>query len=773
MHKSSQNISILYYLPVFLILIGTSCSSTSRLAEGDYLLYKSKIDLDSKVISEKDLEPYKKQTPNKSIFGLKFHLFIYNLASPEKEGGFSGWLRKIGEEPVIWNPVLTERTTEQFSKYLEAKGFYESKVSDSIKIEKGKVYIKHYVELNTPHTIRAIKYEFEDQGLKNFIIRDTANCLIKVGNRFDKEVLQSERERIELLLKNQGFFTFAKEYIFYEANELPDKKQVILKIIFKENIAGRPDPITKVKHHHQYKINSTTIYPDYSLIANPSGAGSSVYDTVRIVKNKVVYSGKHKIKPDAVVIPNRCVPDSLFKLKDLKGSYNNYSSLGVFKVINIHFDKLGENDFSDTSKYKYLDCRIELTPREFQAYQTEFVFTHSAGDFGGRANFVYNNYNFMRGAENFQMKLTGAIEDVSHRISPDDEKLSLMKELGVETALSLPKFLVPFKATKFTQRFNPRTVLNISYNFQNRPDYIRTIANTSLSYRWKGNPFMTHQFFPLEFNYVELPWIKQELWDELSETPLITSFSNHTILASRYSFEFTNQVIEKKTDFVYLRTSIESAGNMINMVSTMASSENDTSFLNVPYFRYLKGDIDLRIHDQINAGNKWVFRLYAGAGYPLGKSDVLPFEKMYYAGGPSGVRAWETGELGPGSDTSTSVSYASKLGDIKLEANVEYRFKLFWKLEGAWFVDVGNVWNIKETRPGTGFVWNKFYKEIAVGTGIGGRFDFSFLIIRLDIGFKLRDPALPEGQRWIDFSEGQDYSFNDRYNFLFGIGYPF
>jgi outer membrane protein assembly factor BamA len=765
-------------VPLVLLILGTACSPTRRLAEGDYLLYRSDILIKDKspdkAIDKTLMEPYRKQSPNKSILGVKFHLFVYNLANPGKENWINNWLRKIGEEPVIWNPVLTERTTEQFKSYLEAKGFYENKVVDSVELVKGRAHERHFIELNEPHLINTIDYEFEDQGLKDFILADTSNSLVRVGDRFDKEVLQLERERTEIMLKNLGFYRFSKELILYEAFEKPGKKLIDLKIIFKENVTGLPDPVTKVKHHYQYKINSVQIYPDYSETVSFLKNKIPGYDTVRIDHNLILYKGRRKIKQETLLIPNRCNPGQLYRLSDVKKTYTGYSSIGLFRVINIHFNEL-KQDYSDTAKYEYLDCIIELTPRKPQSYQMEFVGTHSAGDFGGRANFVFTNYNLLRGAENFQVKITGAVEDVSHRIGMNESGLNLMKELGVESTLSLPKFLVPFKATRFTKKYSPKTLLNVSYNFQDRPDYIRTIAKTSMSYRWKSNPFITHQFYPFEFNYVELPKgiLDPELEEDVMGTPQETSFKNHTILATRYNFEYTNQVLEKKTDFMYLRTSIESSGNLINLFSNLASTGNDSTFLNVPYFRYLKGDVNLIINDQINARNNWVYRIYAGVGYPIGRSDVLPFEKMYYGGGPSGVRGWKTGELGPGSDNCDTVSYASKLGDIKLEGNVEYRFKLFWKLEGAWFVDAGNVWLINETRPGTGFRFNRFYKEIAVGTGLGARFDFSFLIIRLDMGFKLRDPSLEEGHRWIDFNRTVEYPFNERFNFLFGIGYPF
>ncbi|MBN2523523.1 MAG: BamA/TamA family outer membrane protein [Bacteroidales bacterium] len=755
------------------ILFSVSCSPTRRIPEGEYLLNKTSVEIDSKELDKKELKKYEKQSPNKTILGFKFHLFLYNLASPKREKFPSAWFRRIGEEPVIWDEILTEGTTDQYQKYLETKGYYESAIEDTVILKKKKAEIQYRVELGKPHIVNKITYKFEDQNIADLIMKDTINCLIHPGERFDKEKLQDERQRLELFMKNNGYYKFNREFIFYEAVELINEKKVNLIITVKENVTGFPDPVTKVKHHYRYKINETFVHTNFTYYNDLEDEEKQKADTIDLDKNHVIYSGKHKIRPEAVLHPNLLNPGRVYNQQDVRKSYSNYSSLGVYRIINIHFNEL-DDWLVDTSQYKYIDNIIELSPRKKQAYQYEIVGTNSAGDLGVRTNFLYNNYNFFRGAENFQVKLTGAIEAMEKR-----ENFAPMKEFGIETSLTFPKFLVPFKAEQFTRKFNPRTTINISYNYQDRPDYVRTIANTSFGYKWKGNAYNLHQLIPVDFNYVRLPeGIRdQNLWNDIKDTPLRNSYEDHTILAARYVFEFSNQVIEKRRDFVYIRVNLESAGNLINGIGQMASVENDSTLFHVPYFQYLKSDVDFRFYDLITQDNRVVYRIFMGFGYPLGNSETLPFEKMYFSGGPYGIRAWSTRTLGPGSvsDTSTSAKYANNLGDIKLEANLEYRFKLFWKLEGAFFIDAGNIWTIKEysNRLGSSFDWDRFYKEIAVGAGLGARFDFSFLLIRTDFGFKLRDPSIQEGSRWIDFNGTVDKSMKSRFVFQFGIGYPF
>jgi outer membrane protein assembly factor BamA len=769
-----QQWSILRCLMTLFItaFLSFSCSPTRRLAEDEYLLNKSVVEINPKDINPAELKPYEKQKPNKTILGLKFHLSLYNLFAPSKQKGIPGWLKEIGEEPVIWDSLLTEKTSVQFSQFLENKGYYNAMVKDSVYKKKKRVNTLYFIELNEPYRIRNISYKFEDQNLSEFVLGDTASCLIRSGSRFDKEVIHLERQRLEELLKNKGYYKFSKEYVFFDANEVPNYKLIDLQIIIKENVTGIPDPETKARIHNRYLIYNTFITPNYSA------SGDTITpDTIRVDGNTLIYLGGPYVKPEAVIPHNYCTPGSIYNLNNIKKTNSSYTSLGLYRMINIQFRER-EPSSLDTGGFKSLDCFIELTPRRIHSYQTEIVGTYSSGEIGARASLAYNNYNLLRGAEYLQVRLIGAVE--SRRL--EDNSFSFfkpMKQYGLETTLSFPKFFVPFKAQKFTRKFNPKTLINVSYNFQDRPkQYILIGANTSLSYKWKGNTYNTHQFYPVDFSYVWLPiGIDSLTASYVQGSANEGSFTNHTILSTRYSFEYTTQVIENKEDFIRFKTNIESAGNLLYGVTTLTPTENDSAqFLNVPYFRYLKADIDFRLYDQIAPGNKMVYRIFAGLGYPIGNSKSLPFEKMYTAAGPNDIRAWSLYELGPGTEPANINTSLKKAGDIMLEANLEYRFKLFWLIEGALFVDAGNIWTfnqLKEDGPSTSFKWDKFYDEVAVGAGIGTRLDFSFLMVRFDFAYKMRDPSITTGSKWIDVNRSVNYDFNERFQFQFGIGYPF
>lgn len=789
---------LVFFSLITLILI-TGCSPTRHIQEGEYLLARSKIHLDKKEIEKSEIKKFEKQIPNRRILGLKFHLFVYNLASPKKEKFPSSWLREIGEAPKIWDPVLTEKTSEQFLKYLENKGYYEAQIDDTVILKNkwalffksNRAIIKYYINLGEPVRINSIKYTFEDQDISQPAYQDSINRVINPGDRFDKEMLQKERQRIEDYFKNIGYYKFLKEFIFFEAKEGDEPKKVDLNILIKENVYGDIDPVTKIRKHRQYKIDNVYIYPNYIQPKKKINKLILITDTVLNDDSHIIYFGKHFIKPDAVAAPNLSTPGSMYSHNNVKKTYTNYTSINLFRIANISFKDKDALIIHDTSQYRYLDSFIELYPRKRHAFTYEIVGTISArerwGDnLGAKLNLTYNNYNFFGGAEYFQLKLTGATENLSF----DPNKFNPTYIGGAETTITFPKFFTPFKADRFKKKFSPKTVISVIYNYQQRKEYTNqsdsiidsqkkqytsTSANASFGYIWKGNNNNKNTFIPIDFIYVWSPTgIDDSITAEFQKSAMINKFYDHAILSARYQFEFSNQIIEKPTNYVFLRTNLEAAGNLVKGIMNI-TNWNDSLF-GVEYYQFVKADVDLRYNSQINRYNKVVYRLFAGIGFPYGNSNTLPFEKMYSAGDANGIRAWGPYTLGPGSDTS-DYSYVRHLGDIKLEANVEYRFDLFWKLEGALFLDAGNIWTLKDplNRPEAEFKWNKFMDDIAIGSGIGIRLNLSFLLIRTDFGFKLRDPRITKGSMWIDANKtGTNLpNFGDRLNFQIALGYPF
>lgn len=755
---------------ISVVIFFSSCSSTKLIPDGEYLYNKSKIELDQGKIDRTSLGKYQRIRTNKKILGVRFHLGIYNLSNPEKESFPHSWFRKIGEAPILYDSNLVNVSSGNFTKYISNKGYNAVAVVEELEQKgKKKVNVTYKINLGEPTLIKSIKYSFEDTTIQKYVYLDTSNALVKVGAPFDKPNLQAERLRIEALLKNNGFYNFSREYIYYEVNQLKQDHSVELSVNFKQNLKGNINPVTKVRPHKQYKIDKVNIYP------NIQKKDELEYDTVLHNQHNLFYLGERSIKASTLVDANRIMPGDLYSLKNYERSYTNFSSLGLFRFINIGFSEQESED-----EYGKLNCNVELAMRQRQSYSFEVVLTNSDNDLGVGGNITYNNYNIFSGGEHLQIGFSGGVESLRNRLDADP-----MQELGVTAKLETPKFLLPFSAEEFQRKYNPRTALQISYNNQSQPNYVRTIVNTSFGYNWKGNSYNKHSIYPVDFYLVKLPEEIDSAYfvDYIEDTRLENSFIDHAILGIRYGFEFSNQEKDGLRDYTYLKTNLESAGPLMNQVDKWSGGSND-SILGVPYFQYVKGDIDVRKFNVLSSRDRLVYRLFVGVGFPYGISDAMPFEKMYWAGGPYGIRAWSERSLGPGSYPDTT---ANQLGDIKIEANLEHRFKMFWKLEGALFVDAGNVWLLKDdtSRPGAGFHFDTFLDDIAIGTGLGVRFDLSFVLLRLDFGFKLRDPSI-QSDTSLEYSgdepyytTGSKWTFKNpdvnfwSMSFQFGIGYPF
>jgi hypothetical protein len=420
-----------------------------------------------------------------------------------------------------------------------------------------------------------------------------------------------------------------------------------------------------------------------------------------------------------------------------------------------------------------VDCIIELTLLSEQSYKVEVEGTHSGGNLGGAVNLIYQHKNLFHGAELFSMKLKGAYETMRQ----EGQRLDPTQEYGVETSLRLPDFLVPFmKNEEFIKNYNPTTTIVAAYNYQSMPFYTRKMANATFGYNWKAKMYHEHFINPLQFNLIKLPSIDSVFLDQIeSSSYLAYAYKDVLILGGNYSYIFNNQSIKKSRDYWFLRINAEAAGNLLNIINKFANPSRPDSvaytFLGQPFAQYVKADIDLRYNYIINEAGSMVYRGFFGIGIPYGNSKAIPFEKQYFGGGANGVRGWQVRTLGPGSYV-PDTTFLNQTADLKLELNTEYRFKLFWILEGAVFVDAGNIWNYREdpSRPGTQFKFKTFYKDIAVGTGAGLRFDFSFFLGRVDFGMKLRDPVIQAGNKWI--FTNRPYERND-FTIVIAIGYPF
>ena len=778
------------WLAGFAILFSfIACSPTRRLSENEKLLWKNEVEINQqkKYFSKNDILAYVRPETNQKLLGvLRLKLGLYNIGNNGKDSRLRKWLMRIGEPPVMLDTARANRSKEQIKFYLNKQGFFNATVSDSIYFHKRnpkKAYVKFEVQTNKPYYIRNVKYDIYQDIIKANLEGELNKSLVKKGDRYNYNTLDNERARLTNILQNKCFFAFTQELWYVEVDSALDSYQVDVTIRLKKLQNTQLNAATFKKH----KIADVTIHCGY----NPYTQNQIIDTTLSFRGYEIKYYNGAFVKPEILFLSVFIKSGDFFKKEYLELSYKRLNSLNYFGAINIQFD---QQDLAD--EYPKLATNIYLSPKIKQNVKIESRVTNSGGNLGVSGSLVYGNKNAFKGAELFEISLTGGFE--SQQIITDDEDdqqstnrfLSNLElntiEFGPETRLSIPKFLLPFNPPKFSKTSSPTTVFSTSLNFQERPDYIRSITNFSLSYEWKESDTKKHIITPAEISVIKIN-PTQEFTDRLialNDQLLINSYRDHLISALRYSFIYNTQAKTKQRHHTYFRANIESAGNLLNYTNGLGLAEQNENFqelFNIRFAHYLKSDLDLRKYFNFLDKSTFAVRTIVGAGKPLENLNVLPFERSFFGGGANDIRAWQARTIGPGSytDTSSVISF-DKIGDLKITTSAEYRFDVFKYLEGALFVDAGNVWllNKDNRRIGGLFKPSTFVSEIAVGAGIGARLDFDFFIIRLDAATRLKDPALKQGERWFyqpktTFEAEQNTSYRQRVIWNLGIGYPF
>ena len=767
---------ILFYMTGIIIIMSVfcSCNPTKKVPEGSYLLDHNYLMDDNEKLNKPELIKIIKQKPNKKILGAKFHLMLYNQASEKKNTHFSRWLKRIGEEPVIYDDFQSKRTIQQLKLYMKNKGYYQAVVTDSVKYKNKKANVFYKIKSFEPYRIGKIDYTFEDSAMKKLIHADTLT-LLKSGNLFDMDVLQNERVRIEELMKNAGYYYFNKEFVYYIVDSSFENNNVNITLGITNYVFRDTTNNTYTGKHKLCRIRNV-----YINILNNSKKGSAdsssvIPDTIKINNLFFIYQGEEKYKHHVISQFIFILPTTLYNQTLVDETYRSLNALKNFKSINIDFKKSAKiSDTTDT--VTELDCIIRLTPYVFQSFQVELEGTNSSGNFGADFNIVYQYKNLFKKAQILDFKVKGAFETLKLNQSLTSGMLFYNAyEFGSELRWNIPQFFIPFRSEQFIKEYNPKTNFILGYNYQKRPDYTRTISTAIFGYTWNTSKKSSFVFNPVELNYVILPFITDTFRKTIADSYLKYSYENHTVSATNITYTYSNQVPGQNTRAIYLRLLGESAGNILytaNHILYRTPSDDNYHFLGTVFAQYIRSDIEFRFYQPVNTTDRFVYRLFVGGGLPYKNSEALPFEKSYFVGGANSIRAWVARSLGPGSSKDTTNSQIpDQTADMRIESNIEYRFKLFSMVEGAMFIDAGNIWTVKDnTLPGSIFEFTRFYKEIAIGTGIGTRFDFSFFVFRIDLGLKIKDPSLPENHRWIP---GSGPLTENDFNLTFGIGYPF
>lgn len=751
---------IFFTIPVLSIFL-FACSPVRHVPEGKYLLVKNEIKTDTSILAKDLFHKYLKQKPNRKILGfIRFHLGFYNLGSSGKNTKFKSRLRSIGEEPVLLDSILTERSNQQLKLFLYKNGFFNATISDSARLRKKKAVVEYYITYNSPYTIRRINYATQDTGISPMINQFQNSSLLIPGERFDEAVFEKERERITTDLKDRGYYFFNRNYITYQVDSSLGTHQTDINLYINrvnENVSSSVSTAT-VTDHQTYRLRNIYVQTDY----NPKDPSSSIPNDTTFYEGYYILSiGPHRVLKNNALVQNLFIKTGdRYLQRDLDLSYKRLQELNLFKFINLYFTEVPRDD---VQKNYLLDIQIQLTPMEKMDFTQEFEVTNTGSNIGIAGSLGYRNKNLFRGAEVLEVKLRGGLEAIPNTKSTEEKKRLLVfntYEIGPEVSLSFKKLLLIKKVSRYA---NPKTTISLGYNHQNSPDYIRSISN--FGFGWALSPTNKQRLiiYPVSINSVVVtlsPSFKKRL-DDLNDPQLKYAYDTHVISSVRISWSTTNQEPGSDRDFVFLRTNTELA------VKVFDQKLNPSEFYKI--------DFDFTYYHTINTYNNLVGHVAMGLGIPYGQSLALPFEKSFFAGGANSNRAWSARTLGPGSYRKTVDIEQS--GDIKIETNVEYRSELFQfrngiKVEGATFVDAGNVWTRNEdiSRPGGKFEASHILREMGIGAGLGLRFNFTFFIFRFDGAVKLRDPSLDETKRWV--YPNQKFVIGDITPNL-AIGYPF
>lgn len=776
---------------VFAILLA-ACSVTKHVPEGQYLLDKVDIQVDDNgTIDKTELYNFLRQTPNHKVLGFaKLQLATYNLSGRDSTKWYNRWLRRVGQPPVIYDPELTDASARQLRLALINRGYVDAQVeADTVsKTGKKRIDVHYRILPGEPFRVENISYNIPDTTLRRLILASARESDLRPGMLLDRNILDEERGRITALLRNAGYYKFNREYITFTADTVASSKDVALTLNLlapdtraTAGISAVPaDSLALSPHmHHSYIVRRITFVLDDSFGNNTANAAPR--DTVTYAGSYFIFGPDRYLSPK--ILDEMCYiqPGKPYSAAAVERTYEALGRLSILKFINIEMEPVGA--LGDTG---ILDAYIYLARNKKMSLAVEAEGTNSEGDLGFGVGLTYQHRNLNKGSQLLTAKLRTNYESISGNFEGLINKR--YTEYAAEVGITFPKFECPFLSKSFKQRRLASTEFTVSANYQERPEYTRLIFGTAWKWKWqqyRRDNTRRQTFDLIDINYVRLPRSTLNFIDEIApDNPLLRySYEDHFIMRMGYTFTRTNRraptatvnALAVQPIITNLRISAEAAGNLLYAISNLAGqkrSEGVYKILGIQYAQYLKGEFDYSYTRNFNDRNSLSWHTGFGIAFPYGNSSMVPFEKRFYAGGANGVRGWGVRTLGPGAyDARNSVTdFINQCGDIRLDLSLEYRARLFWVIEGALFVDAGNIWTIRDypNQPGGVFRFNKFYKQLAAAYGLGIRLDFTYFLLRLDLGFKAHNPAKNQ-EPWPLFHP----NWKRDANFHFSVGYPF
>ena len=726
------------YIALTALILLTACSATKFISDGDYLLDQVEVKSAQKDFNVSLLEPYVRQKANSKWFSLfKIPLATYSLSGTDTIRWINRMLKNIGEAPVVYDTVMAERSCEALRAAMSNMGYLHSEVELQTRRKGKKVRVTYILKPGEPYYLRNVRYDIADDSIRALLDADRQYTL-RTGAPFTVERLDAERNRITNFLLENGYYKFNKDFIHFSADSARDSREIDLTL-----------------HLDKYRPNSNapeTLHPRYTIGTVSYASGDK---------------GNIQLRPKVLQYNTAIIPGTPFSANALQKTYNNFARLKAIRYTNIKFSEL-----PDTS---VLDCDIQVSTNKPHTLSFQPEGTNTAGDLGAAASLTYENRNIFHGSELFSIELRGAFEAITGLEGYQNQDY---EEYSVEAKLQFPRFVAPFLSKTFRRRSTASSELSVAWDLQNRPEFHRRVFSTAWRYRWaEPRHHVSYRFDLLDLNYVYMPWIsatfKHDYLDSVSNRNAILRYNYEDLFIMKMGFGITYN-----NDKLALRANVETAGNLLGAFANMASfRKNDVgqhTLFNIAYAQYVKFDFDFTKQIRFDTHNVLALHGAFGIAYPYGNSTVLPFEKRYFSGGANSVRGWGVRELGPGKFKGTDgrIDFINQTGDMKLDLSAEYRTFLFWKFDGAAFIDAGNIWTLRSyaEQPGGQFKISEFYKQIAVAYGVGLRLNFGYFILRFDMGMKAINPAYENHKEHYAFLNpdfGRDFSFH------FAVGLPF
>jgi len=729
-----------YIFIALFLLLAASCRVTRHVPEGQDVLSHVDIKVDGKNSSNNSLKMAVQQKPYHRTFGfLPIPTWIWHN---DTTTSFHRWRNKVGTEPPIYNEEMTINSENSMLRALSSQGYLFAKASHEVESKKGKAKVTYLLEKGLPKQIDKIKCLVEDPDLEPIVLSNNHESVIRQGDLLDRNRLDEERTRLTSLMRNNGYWDFNKDDISFIADTIQGEINVDLTII----LSGM---------HERYYYNNVHFVDNFDVF------GQEVKDSIKVsdktlLENCYIVLGEH------------------YSESSVQDTYRAFSHLHIFKYTNIRITPTEDN---------LLDVYVYTTPHNPKTISFELDGTNTSGDLGFAASVNFQHRNIFHGSETYSLGLKAGYEALSGKI--EGLVNNNYSEYTIENRLEIPKFIVPFLSAESKRSRRASTSVKATFSYQKRPEYTRLISNVAFGYKWQKGPRQKHTFNIIDLSYVYLPERSESFMEIIQQAGPISysSYSSHLIMAMNYSYYLSNQIttnrqIETSRDVWSLRINAEIAGNLLNGISKIANLHKDENgnynIFGIPFEQYARLDADWAFSKYLTDRSRLAYHLACGIAIPYGNSQTVPFEKRYYAGGANSVRGWSVRTLGPGVYHNEAVSnrldFFNQCGDIRFDAAVELRSKLFWKLELAAFLDAGNVWTIKDYQGQKGGQFTSdFYKQIASSYGLGIRMVTDFMVLRLDMGMKLYNPYKEGGDVW---AIKHPFS-NENRTIHFAVGYPF